>query len=166
MAKYANPEPRGQSFRETRWRDSLRLRLPAHALHLATVGVSTSGGSAYRLAAAILRLRVPIGIGLISISLFMALGVTKVQIATSFTDFFPTAHANVMLYEEFRAKFGGAQSVTIAIHVKKGDIFQPATLKRSRTSMQGWTLFRALTMYRLFLLPLTAFHTSSRFLEA
>ena len=130
MAKYANPEPRGQSFRETRWRDSLRLRLPAHALHLATVGVSTSGGSAYRLAAAILRLRIPIGIGLISISLFMALGVTKVRIATSFTDFFPTAHPNVMLYEEFRAKFGGAQSVTIAIHVKQGDIFQLPTLKK------------------------------------
>ena len=77
---------------------------------------------------AVLRHRVVIGLGLILISVFMALGATKVQIATRFVDFFPRAQPNVRLYDTFAQEFGGAQGVVFMIEVAHGDIFDYSTL--------------------------------------
>lgn len=76
-----------------------------------------------------LRFRLPVGIILLAISAVMGYYATKVQIATRFDDFFPRYHPNVLLYEKYQ-RFGGAQTVVIMLHVKQGDIFNVATLKK------------------------------------
>jgi uncharacterized protein len=105
----------------------MRLRLPPEALEWTR---SKREGGLGGVGAFTLRYRLPIGLILVATSLFMLYGVTKVQIATSFVDFFPRQHENVHLYEKYREQFGGAQTLTVAISVKKGDIFNLATLKK------------------------------------
>ena len=112
---------------EERWRDSLKLRLPPAARKLAT---AKDAGDMGGIGALILRFRLSIGLLLVAITLFMAYGVSKVKFATSFVDFFPAGNPNTVLYEKYRQDFGGAQSLVIAIRVKKGDIFNFATLKK------------------------------------
>jgi predicted RND superfamily exporter protein len=77
---------------------------------------------------AVLRHRVIIGLGLVLVSAFMALGAAKVQIATRFVDFFPRAHPNVRLYDTFAKEFGGAQGIVFMIEVEHGDILNISTL--------------------------------------
>jgi len=112
---------------EERWRDSLKLRLPPSARELAIQGRSGDMGG---IGALILRFRLSIGLLLVGITLVMAYGVSRVKFATSFVDFFPAGNPNTVLYEKYRQDFGGAQSLVIAIRVKKGDIFNFATLKK------------------------------------
>src|ERR1700691_4152567 len=77
---------------------------------------------------AVLRFRFVIGLVLIAVSAFMALGASKVQVATRFVDFFPRAHRNVELYDSFSKRFGGAQSIAFMVATKYGDIFNYSTL--------------------------------------
>jgi uncharacterized protein len=77
---------------------------------------------------AVLRHRLIIGLGLALVTAVMAVGATKVQIATRFVDFFPRDHSNVRLYETFAEEFGGAQGVVFMIEVEHGDIFNYPTL--------------------------------------
>jgi uncharacterized protein len=111
---------------ETRWRDSMRLRLPPGVMERvegkATEGLGGLGKS-------ILRFRVPIGLLLAVISLFMAYGASKVEIATNFSDFFPKSHRNVELYHRFH-NYGGAQTLVLMLQTKSGDIFNYNTLKK------------------------------------
>jgi len=79
--------------------------------------------------AVVLRFRLPIALILGAITLFMARGASRIQMATRFVDFFPAAHRNVELYHEFGRGFGGAQSLTFMIRVRDGDIFNYHTLK-------------------------------------
>jgi len=111
---------------ETRWRDSLRLRLPAGVMERvegrATEGLGGIGKF-------VLRWRLPIGLLLVGISLFMIFGVTKVRIQTEFADFFPKGHRNVELYRKYH-NYGGAQTLILMLKVKDGDIFNVPTLKK------------------------------------
>src|SRR5271154_2755402 len=77
----------------------------------------------------ILRFRLPIGIILVSISLFMLYGVTKVKIHTDFADFFPKNNQNVLLYCKYQS-YGGAQGLLLMLRVTHGDIYNYATLKK------------------------------------
>lgn len=111
---------------ETRWRDSLRFRLPPGVIERiegkATEGLGGIGKF-------VLCYRLSIGLLLVAASLFMIFGATKVTIATEFADFFPKNHRNVELYHKF-SRFGGAQTVVLMIEVKNGDIFNYPTLKK------------------------------------
>jgi predicted RND superfamily exporter protein len=78
----------------------------------------------------VLRYRLPIALLLGTISLFMAYGASRIQMAARFIDFFPSVHRNVELYHEFSSGFGGAQTLTFMIRVRNGDIFNYLTLKR------------------------------------
>jgi len=77
----------------------------------------------------VLRFRAVIGGILLIISAIMAYYCTQVTIATKFDDFFPANHPNVKLYEEWH-KYGGAQTLSVMIQVKDGDIFNHATLQK------------------------------------
>ncbi len=111
---------------ETRWRDSMRLRLPAGVMERvegrATEGLGGIGKF-------VLRWRLPIGLLLVAISAFMIYGVTRVKIATEFADFFPKSHRNVELYRKYH-NYGGAQTLILMLKVKNGDIFNYKTLKK------------------------------------
>jgi predicted RND superfamily exporter protein len=81
-------------------------------------------------AAQILRFRVPVGLLLVGMTLFMAYAVLRLRIRTSFVEFFPRRHPNVQLYNEYQGAFGSAQNLTIALHVRHGDIFNFDTLQK------------------------------------
>ncbi|MGA2411934.1 MAG: hypothetical protein ABSG46_16310, partial [Candidatus Binataceae bacterium] len=86
--------------------------------------------NSFNIGKAILRFRAPIGIVLISITLFMAYSSSKVQVGTRFVDFFPSYHPYVQLNGKYARPFGGAETLAIMLRVKDGDIFNPVTLQK------------------------------------
>jgi len=56
----------------------------------------------------ILRFRAPIGIVLMSVTLFMIYASSKVQVGTRFVDFFPSYHPYILLNGKYQRSFGGA----------------------------------------------------------
>lgn len=77
----------------------------------------------------VLRYRLIIGTLLVLSTAFMAYEASRVTIGTRFVDFFPQAAHNVQLYRRYH-RYGGAQTLALMIHVKHGDIFNLATLKK------------------------------------
>jgi predicted RND superfamily exporter protein len=77
----------------------------------------------------VLRFRGVIGGALLLISAVALYYCSKVNIQTKFDDFFPVTNDNVKLYQEYH-RYGGAQTLSVMIHVKQGDIFNPATLAK------------------------------------
>jgi uncharacterized protein len=79
----------------------------------------------------VLRFRRAIGVALACATLFMAFTALKVKVSTSFIDFFPAEHENVILAKRFH-EFGGAQTLVLMLQVKQGDIFNLDTLHKIR----------------------------------
>ncbi|HVN91194.1 MAG TPA: MMPL family transporter [Candidatus Binataceae bacterium] len=77
----------------------------------------------------VLRFRVLIGGILLAISAIAGYYCTQVNIATKFDDFFPSYHPNVQLYRNWH-KYGGAQTLSVMVQVKDGDIFNEKTLQK------------------------------------
>jgi len=90
---------------------------------------SSSVNSSVRIGDYVIRFRAIIGGILLIISAILGYYCTQVTVATKFDDFFPTNHANVQLYHQWQ-KYGGAQTLTVMIQVKDGDIFNYDTLKK------------------------------------
>lgn len=70
-----------------------------------------------------------IGILLLAITAYFGYGVSKLTIATSFVDFFPRNHPYVRLYHDY-GRYGGAQTLTLMVQVKQGDVYNEKTLKK------------------------------------
>jgi len=85
--------------------------------------------SSLRIGDFVLRFRAIIGGVLLLISAVMLYYCTQVTVATKFDDFFPTYHPDVQLYQEWH-KYGGAQTLSVMIQVKQGNIFNQATLQK------------------------------------
>jgi uncharacterized protein len=77
----------------------------------------------------ILKHRASIGILLLAITAYFGYGVSKLTIATSFVDFFPRNHPYVRLYHDY-GRYGGAQTLTLMVQVKQGDVYNEKTLKK------------------------------------
>jgi uncharacterized protein len=75
----------------------------------------------------IIKYRAPIGIILLSITGVFGYWASKLTIATSFVDFFPRNHPYVQLYHQY-GRYGGAQTLTLMLQVKQGDIYNQQTL--------------------------------------
>src|SRR5215470_8781023 len=78
----------------------------------------------------ILQFRVPIGLILIAVTVFMGYWAARVRIATRFENFFPSNHPNTLLYRQYHNHYGGAQTLALMLRVKQGDIFNYATLQK------------------------------------
>jgi len=78
----------------------------------------------------ILQFRVPLGLLLITVTVFMAYWAARVRISTRFENFFPSNHPNTLLYRRFHTHYGGAQTLALMLRVKQGDIFNYATLQK------------------------------------
>ena len=76
----------------------------------------------------ILKYRFVIGIALLMITGVFGYYASKVTIGTSFVNFFPRNHPYVKLYHD-TSRYGGAQTLTLMVRVKGGDIFNYDTLK-------------------------------------
>ena len=88
------------------------------------------GRSDFSIGRYILQYRVPIGLLLIAVTVFMAYWAARVRIATRFENFFPSNHPNTLLYRQFHTHYGGAQTLAVMLRVKHGDIFNYATLQK------------------------------------
>jgi predicted RND superfamily exporter protein len=77
----------------------------------------------------ILKYRAPIGILLLAITAYFGYGISKITIGTSFVDFFPRNHPYVQLYHTYR-RYGEAQTLTLMLQVKQGDIYNRKTLEK------------------------------------
>ncbi|HLH78241.1 MAG TPA: hypothetical protein VKV28_15660, partial [Candidatus Binataceae bacterium] len=111
---------------EHSWRESLRRGLPPGVLEKIDGHAAEGMGGLGRF---VLRFRLPVGILLILISAFMVYGVTKVQVATNFADFFPRNHPYTQLYEKYKV-FGGAQTLVVMLEARHGTIFTIPTLNK------------------------------------
>src|SRR5215469_13460799 len=78
----------------------------------------------------ILQFRVPIGLVLIAVTVFMGYCAARVRIATRFENFFPSNHPNTLLYRQFHVHYGGAQTLALMLRVRDGDIFNYSTLQK------------------------------------
>jgi uncharacterized protein len=78
----------------------------------------------------ILQFRIPIGLILIAVTIFMAYWAFRVRIATRFENFFPSNHPDTLLYRQFHVHYGGAQTLALMLRVKHGDIFNFSTLHK------------------------------------
>src|SRR5579871_4613686 len=77
----------------------------------------------------VLRYRALIGAILVLSTAFMAYEASRVTIGTRFVDFFPQSAHNVKLYRRFH-RYGGAQTLALMLHVRRGDIFNIPTLRK------------------------------------
>ena len=76
----------------------------------------------------VLKYRVPIIIGTIIITVFMALQLTKLKINSDILEYLPQDDPNVVLFNEVGDKFGGNSLAMIALETD--DVFNPETLNR------------------------------------
>ena len=65
-------------------------------------------------------------------TLFFAYHAFSVQIYSQFTDLLPQAHPYIKAYNHFSHTFGSANTITLSIEVKNGDIFNFRTLDKVR----------------------------------
>jgi uncharacterized protein len=77
----------------------------------------------------VLRFRAIIGAILLIISGVMVYYCSRVTIRTNFDDFFPSYHHDVQLYQKWH-KYGGAQTLSVMIQVRHGDIYNFDTLNK------------------------------------
>jgi uncharacterized protein len=79
----------------------------------------------------LLRFRGAMFVGVILLTVFFSWAVmTKLRINTDFRDFYPRHHPYIEFYNEFRQMFGSANIMSVILEVKKGDIYNPATLQK------------------------------------
>src|SRR5713101_4778973 len=76
-----------------------------------------------------LRFRVIIGAILLAISAVAIYYCSQVTIRTNFDDFFPSYHTDVQLYQKWH-RYGGAQTLSVMVQVRQGDIFNYDTLSK------------------------------------
>ncbi len=82
----------------------------------------------------VLKYRVPIIIGTIIITVFMAFQLRKLEISSDILEYLPQDDPNVVLFNEVGDKFGGNSIAMIALETD--DVFNPETLNRVNTITQ------------------------------
>ncbi|MBV8774567.1 MAG: MMPL family transporter, partial [Deltaproteobacteria bacterium] len=77
----------------------------------------------------VLRFRAIVGAILLGISAVAIYYCSQVTIRTNFDDFFPSYHPDVQLYQKWH-RYGGAQTLSVMVRVRQGDIFNHDTLSK------------------------------------
>jgi predicted RND superfamily exporter protein len=65
-------------------------------------------------------------------SLFFLYKTKDLQVYTKFADLLPQGHEYIKVHNKIRAQFGGANTITMILQVKDGDIFNSTTLEKIR----------------------------------
>jgi predicted RND superfamily exporter protein len=65
-------------------------------------------------------------------TLFFIYKMKDLKVYTRFADLLPQRHEYIKLHNRIRAQFGGANTVTMVLQVREGDIFNPTTLQKIR----------------------------------
>ena len=74
---------------------------------------------------------------ILAITVFFALQIPGVQIASDFADLLPQQHPYIQLHNEIRDVFGGANNVILSLEVEEGDIFTNDNLQRIHRLTEG-----------------------------
>lgn len=77
----------------------------------------------YRLGEGLIRLRLPITIGVAILTGFMAYHASKIEMFTQFSNLLPYQHPWIQVHFRFAEQFGGANNVNIMLKVNEGDVF-------------------------------------------
>ncbi|MEE9503829.1 MAG: hypothetical protein V3V90_01750 [Thermodesulfobacteriota bacterium] len=64
------------------------------------------------------------------ISLFFIYLLKDLKVHTKFADLLPQKHEYIKVHNRIRSQFGGANTVTMILQVREGDIFNPTTLQK------------------------------------
>ena len=86
-------------------------------------------GIRYSLAAFTMNNRVLVAAIIFGITAFFAVGLSKVELRTIFSDLFPKSHPFVQTYKD-HPNFGNPLTVTLMVKVKDGTIYNPETLAK------------------------------------
>ncbi len=86
-------------------------------------------GIRYSLASFTMKHRVLVAAVLLGITAFFAVGLSKVELRTIFSDLFPKDHPYVQTYKD-HPNFGNPLTVTMMVKVKDGTIYNPETLAK------------------------------------
>ncbi len=86
-------------------------------------------GIRYSVAAFTMNYRVLTAVVIFGITAFFAVGLTKVELRTIFSDLFPKSHPYVQTYKD-HPNFGNPLTVTMMVKVKDGTIYNPETLAK------------------------------------
>lgn len=96
-------------------------------------------GFRFTLAHATMKHRGLVLLGMIAITAFFAVGLSKVELKTIFSDLFPKNHPFVETYQA-HPNFGNPLTVTVMVKAKEGTIYNTATLDKV------WRLTRAIDL--------------------
>jgi len=78
----------------------------------------------------IIEKRMPFLIIIFLISLFFLFKLKDMKIYTKYSDLLPQKHEYIELHNRIRSKFGGANTITMILQVREGDIFNSTTLQK------------------------------------
>lgn len=85
-----------------------------------------------KLAEAIIEKRLFFLIIISLISLIFLYKIKDLKVFTKYADLLPQGHEYIKVHNKIRAQFGGANTITLVLQVKDGDIFNPTTLQMIR----------------------------------
>ena len=83
------------------------------------------------------------------VSIFFMYRASQIKIYTIFSDLLPQKHEYIEVYNSIRAKFGGANTITMVLQVREGDIFNPTTLQRIRDITDELYLIPAVDRFKI-----------------
>ena len=83
------------------------------------------------------------------VSIFFIYRAAQIKVYTIFSDLLPQQHEYINVYNEIRAKFGGANTTTMVLQVREGDIFNPTTLQRIRDITDELYLIPAVDRFKI-----------------
>ena len=83
------------------------------------------------------------------ISLFFLYLLKDLRVYTRYADLLPQQHEYIKLHNKIRSRLGGANTVTMILQVKKGDIFNAATLQKIRDITDELYLIPAVDRFKV-----------------
>ncbi|MDY6863981.1 MAG: MMPL family transporter, partial [Thermodesulfobacteriota bacterium] len=83
------------------------------------------------------------------ITLFFLYKASQTEMVTAFKDLLPQNHPYIKLHREFQDTFGGANTISIAVESKKGDIFNIDTLTKVKEMNDLIELTRGVNNYQI-----------------
>jgi len=83
-----------------------------------------------RLADFIIEKRFYLLLSLLSLTLLFLFLASRLRVSTYFPDLLPQNHPYIKVHNQINDVFGGANQIVIMVQVRKGDIFNPTTLKK------------------------------------
>jgi len=94
------------------------------------------------------RLGVALAVAILTAGFGVALG--GLRLHTDFLEFYPPRHPYIAFYQRFRGMFGTANVMSVILEVKRGDVFNPATLQKLDRITRFLVFSKGVVPYQIF----------------